>query len=118
MPLCLLIVTNDYELMIHQLVIYIHFLKQIIIATPGRLLDHIENKTGFSARVMGLKMLILDEADHLLDLGFRKDLEKIVDCLPRQKQSLLFSSTLPKEVGIFLSIRLPEIYNENDLNPD
>nr|XP_043607245.1 probable DEAD-box ATP-dependent RNA helicase 48 [Erigeron canadensis] len=71
---------------------------QIIIATPGRLLDHIENKSGFSARLMGLNMLILDEADHLLDLGFRKDLEKIVDCLPRQKQSLLFSATLPKEV--------------------
>lgn len=71
---------------------------QIIIATPGRLLDHIENKSGFSARLMGLQMLILDEADHLLDLGFRKDIEKIVDCLPRQKQSLLFSSTLPKEV--------------------
>ncbi|KAJ9549958.1 hypothetical protein OSB04_022501 [Centaurea solstitialis] len=71
---------------------------QIIVATPGRLLDHIENKSGFSARLMGLKMLILDEADHLLDLGFRKDIEKIVDCLPRQKQSLLFSATLPKEV--------------------
>lgn len=71
---------------------------QIIIATPGRLLDHIENKSGFSARLMGLKMLILDEADHLLDLGFRKDVEKIVDCVPRQRQSLLFSATLPKEV--------------------
>lgn len=71
---------------------------QIIVATPGRLLDHIENKSGFSARLMGLKMLILDEADHLLDLGFRKDIEKIVDCVPRQRQSLLFSATLPKEV--------------------
>ena len=47
-------------------------------------------------------MLILDEADHLLDLGFRKDLEKIVDCLPRQRQSLLFSATIPKEVRFFL----------------
>ena len=89
---------------------------QIIIATPGRLLDHIENKSGFSARLMGLKMLILDEADHLLDLGFRKDIEKIVDCLPRQKQSLLFSATLPKEVSIFLPIYLPKVYNENDLS--
>ncbi|KAL4570803.1 hypothetical protein LXL04_026466 [Taraxacum kok-saghyz] len=70
----------------------------IVIATPGRLLDHIENKSGFSSRLMGLKLLILDEADHLLDLGFRKDMEKIVDCLPRQRQSLLFSATLPKEV--------------------
>ncbi|KAK2634136.1 hypothetical protein Ddye_028928 [Dipteronia dyeriana] len=71
---------------------------QIIIATPGRLLDHIENKSGLTVRLMGLKMLILDEADHLLDLGFRKDVEKIVDCLPRQRQSLLFSATVPKEV--------------------
>ena len=67
-------------------------------ATPGRLLDHIENKGSFSVRLMGLKMLVLDEADHLLDLGFRKDMEKIVDCLPRQRQSLLFSATIPKEV--------------------
>lgn len=71
---------------------------QIIVATPGRLLDHIENKSGFSVRMMGLKLLILDEADHLLDLGFRKDIEKIVDCIPRQRQSLLFSATVPKEV--------------------
>ncbi|KAK6947755.1 Helicase, C-terminal [Dillenia turbinata] len=71
---------------------------QIIVATPGRLLDHIENKSGISVRLMGLKMLILDEADHLLDLGFRKDIEKIVDCLPRQRQALLFSATVPKEV--------------------
>lgn len=71
---------------------------QIVVATPGRLLDHVENKSGLSARLMGLKMLILDEAGHLLDLGFRKDIEKIVDCLPRQKQSLLFTATIPKEV--------------------
>ncbi|XP_018505716.2 probable DEAD-box ATP-dependent RNA helicase 48 [Pyrus x bretschneideri] len=71
---------------------------QIIVATPGRLLDHIENKSGLSVRLMGLKMLILDEAGHLLDLGFRRDIEKIVDCLPRRRQSLLFTATLPKEV--------------------
>eukprot|EP00258_Populus_trichocarpa_P036385 XP_024452404.1 probable DEAD-box ATP-dependent RNA helicase 48 isoform X3 [Populus trichocarpa] len=71
---------------------------QIIVATPGRLLDHIENKGGLSVHLMGLKVLILDEADHLLDLGFRKDMEKILDCLPRQRQSLLFSATIPKEV--------------------
>ncbi|PKU64195.1 DEAD-box ATP-dependent RNA helicase 48 [Dendrobium catenatum] len=71
---------------------------QILVATPGRLLDHIENKSGFSVRLMGLKTLILDEADHLLDLGFRKDIEKIVDCIPRQRQTMLFSATIPKEV--------------------
>jgi len=73
---------------------------QILVATPGRLLDHIENKSGISLRLMGLRMLVLDEADHLLDLGFRKDVEKIVDCLPRQRQSLLFSATIPKEVRL------------------
>lgn len=77
---------------------------QIIVATPGRLLDHVENKSSFSVRLMGLKMLILDEADHLLDLGFRKDIEKLVDCLPRQRQSLLFSATVPKEVQFLVSI--------------
>ncbi|KAK4487328.1 hypothetical protein RD792_006059, partial [Penstemon davidsonii] len=71
---------------------------QIVVATPGRLLDHIENKSGISKRLMGLQMLVLDEADHLLDLGFRKDMEKIIDCLPRKRQSLLFSATIPKEV--------------------
>lgn len=80
---------------------FIYVLMQIIVATPGRLLDHVENKSGFSVRLMGLKMLILDEADHLLDLGFRKDIEKIVDCLPRQRHSLLFSATVPKEVNLF-----------------
>ncbi|KAL1326593.1 hypothetical protein HN51_036712 [Arachis hypogaea] len=71
---------------------------QILVATPGRLLDHIENKSGLSVRLMSLQMLVLDEADHLLDLGFRKDVEKIVDCVPRQRQSLMFSATIPKEV--------------------
>ncbi|KAI3468765.1 hypothetical protein Pfo_025428 [Paulownia fortunei] len=71
---------------------------QILVATPGRLLDHIENKSGISVRLMGLQMLIVDEAEHLLDLGFRKDMEKIIDCLPRKRQSLLFSATIPKEV--------------------
>ncbi|CAN8240676.1 unnamed protein product [Cochlearia groenlandica] len=71
---------------------------QILIATPGRLLDHIENKSGLTSRLMGLKLFILDEADLLLDLGFRRDVEKIIDCLPRQRQSLLFSATIPKEV--------------------
>ncbi|CAN6245545.1 unnamed protein product [Urochloa humidicola] len=71
---------------------------QILVATPGRLLDHIENKSSFSVRLMGLKLLVLDEADHLLDLGFRKDIEKIVDSLPRQRQTLFFSATIPKEV--------------------
>jgi ATP-dependent RNA helicase MSS116 len=83
-----------------EVFVFLIFNFQILVATPGRLLDHIENKSGISVRLMGLQMLVLDEADHLLDLGFRKDIEKIVDCLPRQRQSLLFSATMPKEVRL------------------
>lgn len=69
-------------------------------ATPGRLRDHIENTPGFATRLRGVKVLVLDEADRLLDMGFRKDIEKIVDALPKQRQTLLFSATVPDEVCI------------------
>lgn len=49
---------------------------------------------------MGVKVLVLDEADHLLDMGFRKDIEKIVAAVPKQRQSLLFSATVPEEVWL------------------
>ncbi|XP_078176814.1 DEAD-box ATP-dependent RNA helicase 31-like isoform X2 [Carex rostrata] len=71
---------------------------QILVATPGRLRDHIENTPGFATRLRGVKVLVLDEADRLLDMGFRKDIEKIVDALPKQRQTLLFSATVPDEV--------------------
>ena len=63
---------------------------KILVATPGRLRDHIENTAGFSTRLMGVKVLVLDEADHLLDVGFRTDIEKIVTAVPNQRQALLF----------------------------
>ncbi|KAK4418525.1 DEAD-box ATP-dependent RNA helicase 31 [Sesamum alatum] len=71
---------------------------QILVATPGRLRDHIENTSGFATRLMGVKVLVLDEADHLLDMGFRKEIEKIVAAVPKQRQTLLFSATIPQEV--------------------
>ncbi|XP_008789556.2 DEAD-box ATP-dependent RNA helicase 31-like [Phoenix dactylifera] len=71
---------------------------QVLVATPGRLRDHIENTPGFATRLMGVKVLVLDEADRLLDMGFRKDIEKIVAAVPKQRQTLLFSATVPDEV--------------------
>lgn len=71
---------------------------QILVATPGRLKDHIENTAGFATRLMGVKVLVLDEADRLLDMGFRKDIEKIIAAIPKQRQTLLFSATVPEEV--------------------
>ncbi|CAN6216726.1 unnamed protein product [Urochloa humidicola] len=71
---------------------------QILVATPGRLKDHMENTPGFATRLMGVKVLILDEADRLLDMGFRSDIEQIVAALPKQRQTLLFSATVPDEV--------------------
>ncbi|KAL1535995.1 RNA helicase [Salvia divinorum] len=71
---------------------------QILVATPGRLRDHVENTAGLATRLMGVKVLVLDEADHLLDMGFRKEIEKIIAAVPKQRQTLLFSATIPQEV--------------------
>jgi superfamily II DNA/RNA helicase len=60
-----------------------------------------ENTPGFATRLMGVKVLILDEADRLLDMGFRSDIEKIVAALPKQRQTLLFSATVPDEVSLW-----------------
>ncbi|KAI3498224.1 hypothetical protein L1887_33994 [Cichorium endivia] len=79
---------------------------QILVATPGRLKDHIENTAGFATRLMGIKVLILDEADHLLDMGFRKDIERIIAAVPKQRQTLLFSATVPPEVRQICHIAL------------
>ncbi|GMN42933.1 hypothetical protein TIFTF001_012132 [Ficus carica] len=71
---------------------------QILVATPGRLRDHMENTAGFATRLMGVKVLVLDEADQLLDMGFRKDIERIIAAVPKQRQTLLFSATVSEEV--------------------
>ncbi|KAI6246103.1 ATP-dependent rRNA helicase rrp3 [Erysiphe necator] len=68
----------------------------IIVATPGRLLDHIENTKGFSLR--SLKYLVMDEADRLLDLDFGPILDKILKVLPRERRTYLFSATISSKV--------------------
>ncbi len=68
----------------------------IIIATPGRLLDLIEHN---AVRVAGVDILVLDEADRLLDLGFAEEINRILAMLPPQRQNLFFSATFPSAVN-------------------
>lgn len=67
----------------------------IVVGTPGRLRDHLERG---ALKVHGLKALVLDEADEMLDLGFREDLEFILEATPQERRTLLFSATLPKPI--------------------
>jgi ATP-dependent RNA helicase RhlE len=67
----------------------------IVVATPGRLLDHLRMPY---ARLAGLEILVLDEADRMLDMGFLPDVKRILEKLPAQRQTLLFSATLPPPI--------------------
>ena len=67
----------------------------IIVATPGRLLDHVRQR---QARLDRISHFVLDEADRMLDMGFIRDVQKIAALLPRTRQSLLFSATMPRDV--------------------
>ncbi len=67
----------------------------IIVATPGRLLDHVGQKT---VDLSGVEILVLDEADRMLDMGFIRDMRKIFAELPKQRQTLLFSATFSNEI--------------------
>jgi len=68
---------------------------EILVATPGRLLDHVQNKTLMLNQV---SVLILDEADRMLDMGFMPDIKRIIALLPPVRQNLLFSATFPDEI--------------------
>ncbi len=67
----------------------------IVVATPGRLLDHLNQKT---LNLSELETFVLDEADRMLDMGFIRDIKKILKYLPEEKQNLLFSATFPNEI--------------------
>src|SRR5258708_16324908 len=68
---------------------------QVVIGTPGRVMDHMDRGT---LKLDTLKLVILDEADRMLDMGFRDDIEKILSAVPKQRQLLFFSATIPKVI--------------------
>jgi ATP-dependent RNA helicase RhlE len=67
----------------------------IIVATPGRLMDHMRQQ---NADLSGIELLVLDEADRMMDMGFWPDVRRIIQTLPTVRQTLLFSATMPNEV--------------------
>ncbi|MFX1283424.1 MAG: DEAD/DEAH box helicase [Promethearchaeota archaeon] len=79
----------------------------VVIGTPGRLIDHIERGT---IKLRQVKILVLDECDRLLDMGFLPDIEKIIYSLPKKRQTLLYSATIPYEVS-----RIAQKYMKNPI---
>jgi ATP-dependent RNA helicase RhlE len=69
----------------------------ILVATPGRLLDHVGQKT---VDLSGVEILVLDEADRMLDMGFIRDIKKVIALIPKQRQTLLFSATFSDEIKL------------------
>lgn len=67
----------------------------ILVATPGRLLDHMRRR---NVSLKSVRHLVLDEADRMLDMGFIRDLQQIMSDMPKQRQTLLFSATMPPEI--------------------
>lgn len=67
----------------------------IVVGTPGRVLDHIRRKT---IRFDELEILVLDEADEMLSMGFEKEISEILEALPQKRQTLLFSATIPEDI--------------------
>jgi len=67
----------------------------VVIATPGRLIDHLEHKT---IRFDGVRIVVLDEADMMLDMGFAPQIQKILQALPAERQMMLFSATMPHSI--------------------
>ena len=82
----------------------------IIVATPGRLVDHLSNTKGFNYQ--RLQMLVIDEADRILDQGFEEDMHTIIKLVPKERQTILFSATQTKKVEDLarLSIKGTPVY--------
>jgi ATP-dependent RNA helicase DeaD len=68
----------------------------IVVGTPGRLRDHLERG---ALDLSALRFVVLDEADEMLDMGFREDLEELLDATPAERRTLLFSATMPRPIA-------------------
>lgn len=77
----------------------------VVVGTPGRVIDHIERG---NLELIGVESVVLDEADEMLDMGFRDDIEFILAATPRQRQTMMFSATIPSEVR-----EIAEVYEKN-----
>lgn len=77
----------------------------LVVATPGRLLDHMWNGT---ISLLHLQIVVLDEADRMLDMGFAPQLNQIIDALPEARQTLLFSATMPSDLGELAKMSLKD----------
>jgi ATP-dependent RNA helicase RhlE len=92
--------------------------REIVVATPGRLLDHVQQK---SVSFASVEVLVLDEADRMLDMGFIPDIKRILAMLPKERQSLLFSATFSNEIkkladSMLKEPQLIEVARRNAIN--
>ncbi|XP_017325633.1 ATP-dependent RNA helicase DDX18 [Ictalurus punctatus] len=90
----------------------------ILVATPGRLLDHLQNTAGFMYK--NLQCLIIDEADRILEVGFEEELKQIIKLLPKKRQTMLFSATQTRKVEDLarISLKKEPLYVGVDDNKD
>ena len=89
----------------------------ILIATPGRLLQHLDETIEFDGS--NLQVLVLDEVDRMLDMGFKREVDEIIRNLPRKKQTLLFSATVTKSLKDLARINMskePEYIQIHDFD--
>ncbi|UCH89985.1 MAG: DEAD/DEAH box helicase, partial [Thermoplasmata archaeon] len=90
----------------------------VVVATPGRLLDHIRRRTIKTSKI---KLLVIDEADRMFDMGFQKDVERIIRNCPHDRQTLFFSATIPPGIMNFANRHMngPEkIFAEKMVEPE
>lgn len=86
----------------------------LVVATPGRLLDHVERRT---ISLRGIEDLVLDEADHMLDLGFLPQIRKVLQALPKKRRTMMFSATMPPHLEGLVSQFMVDPLRV-DLRPD